>query len=915
MTVVHPALSLEPDELRRVVEAYLEMWAVHVFDRLERCLEPRLGSAWAELLCEELDTDSLDVAAIAKTVRTPPACLPVGFFTGEQSDHGRRVLRVRNDFSHADVRLPVQVGTARSALAAIKGSTRSFGWGFADAVAAELDHLGELEASPERWLGAVVPDHADLEMAQRERDDALALVEEERAKAKAMILKHEQRIAKLEGVTDEHARDATRRLQQKLEEEAERARALAEDKRSLEAQIAALESRSTLEDVTSQAPVPPPGSANVRAAATRAGSAAERWTLSPRRRSLTRTSDGLDIGERVGPGRAVELVNTFLARRPEGGRVWIDAHGQASTLIGGRVAQLGPIIAAEPTTLEEAIARELGRAPLSTAREVARRLIDTSWNPTKSDVNSVLYRLAGTQFTMDDSPRPRWSLLGGAATTAVPARAALVPSRPAPARESDEWSKFDALLERLTRSQPSTTPPSAPPAGVELDEPLVAAIEPPAATVLALHPWQRRALDAWYANGCRGAVEAVTGTGKTHVGLEAAAQAALAGLSTTVLVPTVDLQRQWVRRFREFLPHLSIATVGGVAAGTPSRSQVTIAVVHSASRRNLAGDRPGGLLVADEMHRYGADSWSVALRDGYARRLGLTATLERADDAVETVLRPYFGRTVLAYSFANALQDEVVAPFRLLLLPVGLNEEEQGEYEAATSTISSCIRKLRALSLLNGVAGQALAQRLSQISGMGGQPARIAQAAESAMRARRTLLADLKAKTDAVGDLSPVVELSNGTVIFTQTTNTAESVAHRLRGSGVPAAALHADMDRKERENNLDALDAGHLRALSAPRLLDEGIDVPSVDLGIVTAASRSRRQMIQRLGRVIRRKSDGRAVNFVILFAQGTVEDPSDGAHEGFFDMVGDAARDVVELEEGWTVEDVFDHLELDLV
>ena len=48
------------------------------------------------------------------------------------------------------------------------------------------------------------------------------------------------------------------------------------------------------------------------------------------------------------------------------------------------------------------------------------------------------------------------------------------------------------------------------------------------------------------------------------------------------------------------------------------------------------------------------------------------------------------------------------------------------------------------------------------------------------------------------------------------------------------------------------------LDAVAAPRVLDEGIDVPDANLGIVMSASRTRRQMIQRMGRILRRKRAG---------------------------------------------------------
>jgi superfamily II DNA or RNA helicase len=74
---------------------------------------------------------------------------------------------------------------------------------------------------------------------------------------------------------------------------------------------------------------------------------------------------------------------------------------------------------------------------------------------------------------------------------------------------------------------------------------------------------------------------------------------------------------------------------------------------------------------------------------------------------------------------------------------------------------------------------------------------------------------------------------------------------------------------------------------LVAPRVLDEGVDVPAADLAVIAGASRSRRQVVQRMGRVLRKKPDGRLARFVVLFAQGTIEDPAFGAHEAFLDKV----------------------------
>ena len=94
------------------------------------------------------------------------------------------------------------------------------------------------------------------------------------------------------------------------------------------------------------------------------------------------------------------------------------------------------------------------------------------------------------------------------------------------------------------------------------------------------------------------------------------------------------------------------------------------------------------------------------------------------------------------------------------------------------------------------------------------------------------------------------------------------------------------------------------MRAVTAPQVLDEGVDVPAADLAVILAASRSRRQMIQRMGRVLRRKPDGRVAHLIIVYAAGTVEDPALGAHDGFLDEITPVATAVHRIPPGQPVD-----------
>ncbi|SDD80029.1 Superfamily II DNA or RNA helicase [Sanguibacter gelidistatuariae] len=619
----------------------------------------------------------------------------------------------------------------------------------------------------------------------------------------------------------------------------------------------------------------------------------DRWRLSTSPQTLTRLSDDVPLTEIVGVDAALPLVIAFLAIRPGGGRVWVDGEGNATTQIDGHDVYLGTLTAAaalahvDDGTLRGAIIRALTSTPHSTVREIAFQLTRDGQPTGRSEVNQVLYGERSV-FTKDDSTVPRWQVASGPTDSSAPSPQ---PARsPRSRREVQDRDTYAHLLE----PEPSATPVRAPA--------VARAAQQAPVHVLDLMSWQHEAIAAWYASGCHGIIEAVTGTGKTHVGLEAVAHAAARGERSTVLVPSVDLQDQWTARFASFLPDLRVAWLGGRSSGNPESADVTIAVVNSATKTDLSAIPRASLIVADEVHRYGAEGFQVALRVGYERRLGLTATLERTDDAIEAVLNPYFGGTRLVVGFDRAIREKVVAPFRLVMAPVTMNDEEQAEYDDLSQKISTAIRALRSQGALGG-GGGGLLQQIGRLCGAPGRVGHAARTATGSMRDRRRMLALLSGKLDAIEELSEVVAASQGAVLFTQSKEVAEEATIRLREWGVAASALHSGMSAAERGAALRGLTSGDLQALAAPKLLDEGIDLPSVDLGIVMTASRSRRQMVQRLGRVIRRKADGRPVDFLILYAAGTVEDPSDeGVHEGFFDLVGEVATHRLELEPGWT-------------
>lgn len=402
-----------------------------------------------------------------------------------------------------------------------------------------------------------------------------------------------------------------------------------------------------------------------------------------------------------------------------------------------------------------------------------------------------------------------------------------------------------------------------------------------------LYAWQAEALAAWHRQGRMGVVEAVTGTGKTRLGVVAALESLDAGGQVLVLVPTRELQHQWHGVLAgELRVGLRVGLRGDCGDGDLGRDDVVIAVVNSA-REPLRPRRPNSLLVADECHRYASSSNRLALDPQFPRRLGLTATLERPDGGHIEWLAPYFGRTCFRMGYARAARDGVVARFTVDLLPVRFSPGERDLYEELTERM----KVLRAILLSSG------AVRSTPVGAFLPDVARLARAeGDLALRARtylslaqqrRELLSETPAKTAALDGLHGALRSSQRALVFTQTIQAAERAAAQVRALGLTAAAVHSELSPTARRGVLARFGSGETHVCAAPQVLDEGIDVPAADLAVVLAASQSRRQMTQRMGRVLRRKPDGRVARFVIVFVQDTVEDPRRGAHEGFLDEV----------------------------
>jgi len=90
-------------------------------------------------------------------------------------------------------------------------------------------------------------------------------------------------------------------------------------------------------------------------------------------------------------------------------------------------------------------------------------------------------------------------------------------------------------------------------------------------------------------------------------------------------------------------------------------------------------------------------------------------------------------------------------------------------------------------------------------------------------------------------------------IIYCPSIDYAKRMATRLREGGYGARPLHSTLGSREIERRLRAFRRGEVEVLTAVDMLNEGVDIPEVDIIVFLRVTHSRRIFLQQLGRGLR--------------------------------------------------------------
>jgi superfamily II DNA or RNA helicase len=363
-------------------------------------------------------------------------------------------------------------------------------------------------------------------------------------------------------------------------------------------------------------------------------------------------------------------------------------------------------------------------------------------------------------------------------------------------------------------------------------------------------PHQTEALETWWQKGGRGIVVLPTGTGKTFVAVLAIEKV---GRPTLVVTPTIDLLNQW---YDELLVAFG-GTIGLLGGGYFDLQPLTVTTYDSAYIHLERWGNRFGLLVFDECHHLPGPTYATAAVGSLAPyRLGLTATPERADG--QEVLLPELIGPILYRREIKQLAGQFLAEYRVECVSVELSPEEQVQYQRAREQYRRFVEE-RGISM-GGPHGW---QRFLQAT----YNSREGRAAFQAYREQKRLALAAPAKLQLLEQLLDR-HRSDRVLIFTYDNATVYLIARRFL---VPA--ITHQTKTKERRQILERFHTGEYPILVTSQVLNEGVDVPAANVGIILSGTGSVREHVQRLGRLLRKHGDKQAILYEVI-TRGTAEE-----------------------------------------
>lgn len=430
----------------------------------------------------------------------------------------------------------------------------------------------------------------------------------------------------------------------------------------------------------------------------------------------------------------------------------------------------------------------------------------------------------------------------------------------------------EAFDKRLIRDYPAATPPTS----IEFDEALNSDVgdyklETEQNLIVpdyinytdGTYSFQGEAVTKWKNNQYSGILAMATGSGKTITSLIAASKLAeeTESLLIVVAAPYIPLVEQWADEVRKFaLEPVELYKFGKNAKdkikeirrlirlldNKQSKLKVIIITNHLLKDEDfllsLSKMKSEIMLIADEVHHLGTDTFIDSPPDFITYRLGLSATpKDQFDDERSDKLLNYFNGIVYEFSMEDAISKGCLVNYNYYVYPVYLTEDENEKFIGLSKKIQYLL-----FGKKDDVYIDAPKSKSSELDGLLYKRRRLVEQAKNKFIKLDSIFQDVDVK-------SLQYTLIYCSDKFHEQLDHVNNLMKELR-INFHQVTSDETKDKEKLKTILDDFGTGNSKqVLTSMRVLDEGVNIPQITTAYILASTTIKRQWVQRRGRVLR--------------------------------------------------------------
>lgn len=393
---------------------------------------------------------------------------------------------------------------------------------------------------------------------------------------------------------------------------------------------------------------------------------------------------------------------------------------------------------------------------------------------------------------------------------------------------------------------------------------------------IKLRTWQTKA-KKFYKKECNGKAifESSTGSGKTFFAINLLEDILKENpeYKTLIVVPkNIILETGWYKEFTDY--GFKIQDIGVYYGFTKEYGKITITNIQNLHKIAL---QIFDVLILDELHNMGTTRLLEIIKKPFKHKIGLTATLKRQDNKHIELLK-LFNYNIYKYGARDALRDKVLNPFDFYNISIELDQKSKIIYDEYTQTINKLIIQNGSYSSIMKTQTPAKYKLLS------------------VMNNRKKLVNNYEEKSKVVSQILSKNK-DKKIIIFNQFNEQTNKLYWQLIEEDIICRIVHSGVSKEKREQNLIDFKNDKYNVLLTSKVLDEGYNLPKLDLAVIMAGDSSDRQTIQRMGRVLRKKENNQSQLFQ-LYCKDTIEEVSAIERSKIFKSLSSTYKDIYHRE-----------------